>query len=68
MPATRQAPAIRTRPDGSIDTAYYTARGRTLRSERANETVRDAGRGAVRATGGLAAFAALFALRPWGGA
>lgn len=28
---------IRTRPDGSIDTAYYMARGRTLRSRQAHD-------------------------------
>lgn len=32
---TDQAP-IQTRPDGSIDTAFYMARGRRLRSEQAH--------------------------------
>ena len=33
---------IRTRPDGSIDTAYYMALGRTRRSEAAHDMVRAA--------------------------
>ncbi|WP_343080171.1 hypothetical protein [Ostreiculturibacter nitratireducens] len=31
---------IRTRPDGSIDTAYYMARGRLARSEQAHRLAR----------------------------
>ena len=31
---------IQTRPDGSIDTAFYMARGRQMRSEQAHETGR----------------------------
>ncbi|MGP6088860.1 hypothetical protein [Antarctobacter jejuensis] len=33
---TRPTDTIRTRPDGSIDTAYYMARGRRMRSEAAH--------------------------------
>lgn len=33
---------IRTRPDGSIDTAYYIDRGRRLRSEQAHRMVKGA--------------------------
>jgi hypothetical protein len=34
-PSFSSDPAIRRRPDGSIDTAHYTARGRALRAEQA---------------------------------
>ncbi|WP_323769188.1 hypothetical protein [Antarctobacter sp.] len=37
---TRHPDTIRTRPDGSIDTAYYMARGRVMRSEAAHAMVR----------------------------
>jgi len=45
-------PAIRRRPDGSIDTASYIARGRALRAEQATDLLRAAipalsGEGAV---------------------
>ncbi|GGF55806.1 hypothetical protein GCM10011319_16400 [Mameliella alba] len=33
---TQQDTKIRTRPDGSIDTAYYMARGRHMRSQAAH--------------------------------
>ncbi|WP_420324974.1 hypothetical protein [Mameliella sp.] len=33
---TQQNDRIRTRPDGSIDTAYYMARGRHMRSQAAH--------------------------------
>lgn len=33
-------PAIRRRPDGSIDTAHYASRGRTLRAEQAMTVAR----------------------------
>ena len=36
---TRQIPNPRLRPDGSIDTAYYMARGRRLRSQAAHRMV-----------------------------
>lgn len=34
---TQQDDTIRTRPDGSIDTAYYMARGRHMRSQAAHD-------------------------------
>lgn len=37
---TRDTQTLRTRPDGSIDTAYYMARGRRLRSEAAHAMFR----------------------------
>ncbi|SMX48370.1 hypothetical protein [Maliponia aquimaris] len=37
---TQQTDTIRTRADGSIDTAYYMQRGRRLRSEAAHALIR----------------------------
>lgn len=37
---TRDTQTLRTRPDGSIDTAYYMARGRRMRSEAAHAMFR----------------------------
>jgi len=45
MTRTMPATTPRTRPDGSIDTAYYMARGRQLRSRQAH---RLAGRASAR--------------------
>ena len=52
---------IRTREDGSIDTAHYMQRGRRMRSEQAHRMVHAAtpGRGAVRRGGLVAAALAL---------
>lgn len=49
--------AIRTRTDGSIDTAHYMQRGRALRSDQAHRMMRAAapGQGALRRGGLLAA-------------
>lgn len=61
---TRTPPApIRTRPDGSIDTAHYIARGRRARSHAAMEMLRPARTPArPRPRGLLAACTALLAL------
>jgi hypothetical protein len=37
---TRKTDTMHTRPDGSIDTAFYIARGRQMRSEAAHSMVR----------------------------
>ncbi|MBY6114719.1 hypothetical protein KUW09_09590 [Mameliella alba] len=56
---THQQENIRTRADGSIDTAYYMARGRRLRSEAAHAMfqpepkVRRPRRGIARLFGGV---------------
>jgi len=52
-------PQIRRRPDGSIDTAHYTARGRACRSEAAHELAGALARPVRRPLVGLAALAAL---------
>jgi len=45
MTRTDSSTAPRTRPDGSIDTAYYMARGRRMRSQQAHHL---AGRASAR--------------------
>ena len=54
---------IRTRPDGSIDTAHYMQRGRVMRSRQAHRMLHAAtpGNGALRRGGLVAAALALVA-------
>lgn len=55
---------IRRRPDGSIDTGHYMARGRVARAEQARDMGGAPQGGARRAGGLLAALLALFWIGP----
>ncbi len=53
---------IRRRPDGSIDTAHYMAKGRTCRSDAAHRVVAT---GSAKTRRPLFSLAALFAMIPF---
>ena len=56
---------IRTRRDGSIDTAHYIARGRQARSEQAHNMARNAGAGIARTVTVSALFLCGLAILPF---
>lgn len=58
---------LRLRPDGSIDTAWYMARGRLARGRQARRLSRGAGRALGRSAPGLLAALATAILWPWTG-
>jgi hypothetical protein len=51
---TRSKDSLRTRPDGSIDTGFYMARGRHMRSEAAHALLRPEPKQSPRRRRGLA--------------
>jgi len=53
---------IRLRKDGSIDTAYYMARGRVSRSQAAHDAARNVTKGSRRAVSRLAILVAMLPL------